>query len=231
MNRGLLGLAVVFCLVLGCRGEPTPPPTPEPTAPPAATSTPTLAPTATTPPTATATPTPIPTATWTPSPVATATSTPTTAELDKEHASLYLLFVLIQGNAEALHEVARARAAGEIDSFQAGMLRLVIIQLIDTADKAIVKTTPPKGLDHAWELAVATHEDTKAIIKQWFNQEIVSGQVAEELGPVLDRAEDAARSAEQWMVRAFDVTAVELRTMREDYLNDIREILSATPTP
>lgn len=203
----------------------TPIPSTNTPVPPTETSEPTAINTAT--PTATNTPTP----TATEPPTATPSPTAFPEELKTRILNTYGATVMIQLNAEGTYEIADGLASGELASLEAGLMRLTVVLLVDQVENLIPVLDPPDPLIDPWEDALEVHEQTKDILRRWFNEEIDSEQVVTEMPPILDAAEKAARDAEEAIDRAYDLPAEGLTAMRQEVLREWEAAFEPTATP
>ena len=173
--------------------------------------------------------TPAPTATGTP----TATPTPTAlSEALKERIMrTYGLITLIQLDAEGANEIAEGLASGELGSLQAGIMRLAMATVIGSVEELIPEFDPPAELADVWEDALEVHEATKDVLRRWFNEEIDSKVVLEEMESILEDAEEAALDAGEAIEDAWPIAAEELGAMRDEVLQEFEELFSPTPAP
>ncbi|MGD8904053.1 MAG: hypothetical protein PVI67_10850 [Anaerolineae bacterium] len=205
-----------------------PPPTEAPPTdtplPPADTPVP---PTETPAPTATGTPT----ATATEPPTATPTPTALSEALKERILQTYGVITLIQLDAEGTNEIAEGLVSGELESFQAGIMRLAMATIIGSVEELIPELDPPAELAAVWEDALEAHEATKDVLRRWFNEEIDSKVVLEEMESILEDAEEAALDAGEAIEDAWEIAAEELGAMRDEVLQEFEELFSPTPAP
>jgi hypothetical protein len=213
-------------------------PAPQPTLPPA--DTPLPATDTSVPPTDTPVPpadTPTVTATHTPTPTATEAPTGTPSppalaeELKDRILRTYGTIVLIQLDAEGTNAIADGLASGELGNFEAAIMRLGVATIVQTVEELIPELSPPAELADAWEAALQVHEETKDVLRRWFDDEIDSGQVLEVMQSILRDAEDAARDAEAAIEGAWQIAAEELSAKRDEVLREFEALFGPTATP
>ena len=183
------------------------------------------------PPTETPAPTDTPTATATEPPTATPTPTALPEALKERIMRTYGLITLIQLDAEGANEIAEGLASGELDSLQAGIMRLAMATVIGSVEELIPEFDPPAELADVWEDALEVHEATKDVLRRWFNEEIDSKVVLEEMESILEDAEEAALDAGEAIEDAWPIAAEELGAMRDEVLQEFEELFSPTPAP
>jgi hypothetical protein len=103
--------------------------------------------------------------------------------------------------------------------------------IIGSVEELIPELDPPAELAAVWEDALEVHEATKDVLRRWFNEEIDSKVVLEEMESVLEDAEEAALDAGEAIEDAWEIAAEELSAMRDEVLQEFEELFSPTPAP
>jgi hypothetical protein len=231
-RRSLLAVSAI-ALVLAtssCAGvapepasTPQPKSTPEPTDNPLSTESP--VPTDTSVPTETPMPTATPVATSTP------TARPLPEALKEQILATWKPLVLIQVNVEMLAETARRVQAGELEGFESLGTILALAAMIKAADENLPQLEPMPELRETWDRMLAVHERSKGILADWYNEEVDSGQVIRRTEPLLAEAESALSSAERTLAREYGLPTEELKAVRQELLQEMRELMAGTVTP
>jgi hypothetical protein len=182
-------------------------------------------PTATNTPTPTNAPTPTSTPTATPTLTLTPTLTPISEELVDEIMTAYKRMVLIQLNAELLSETAAQVNAGELSGLEEAGAIIVLSQLIQAVEDSLSGYVPPKALDNHWDDVVSVHEQTKDVMRRWvLDEEILSGQVVDEMEPVLSLAANALAGSDQELADEFGFDPALLTEQRQEVLDFVDEL-------
>lgn len=216
-------LVLLVIILTGCSPATTvalpPTPTSSPV-PPTATDIPTLTPTATE--------TPEPTSTSTPEP--TPTATPIPEEIKQAVLDAYKIMLFIQVDASMLDDVATKVKAGDLVGFESFGALIVLAALVNAVEEAIPQTTPPELIKPYWDQVLPIHAATKALIAQWYNKEIDSTIVLEEVAPILDQVEQIMSDLDHELATTYGFDAKELNQFREETIQSMNEIFG-TPTP
>ena len=220
MKKALLFLLLFLTACSPATAVPlTPTPTSSPV-PPTATAIPTLTPTATA--------TPEPTSTSTPEP--TSTATPIPAEIKQAVLDAYKIMLFIQIDANMLDDVATKVKSGDLAGFESFGALIVLAALVNAVEEAIPQTTPPELLKPYWDQVLPIHAATKELIAQWYNKEIDSTIVLEEVAPILNQVEQIMSDLDHELASTYGFNAEELNQSREEAIQSMNEIFG-TPTP
>jgi len=138
---------------------------------------------------------------------------------------------MIQAEAEMLHKLALKVRDGEIEGFEGFGAMLVIVAFMEAMNENLPEIEPVDPLAEIWEEMLAVHEQAKEIAARWFNKEIASAEVIEELEPVLEEADDIASRAEESLIRAYDLPREDLREWRRETIEQLSSVFEPTPTP
>lgn len=233
MQRRILLVLVALALAAsasGCEGTaPESPATTQPTS----TSRPTATslPTDTSVPTDTAAPTDTPTPTPIPSPTPTTSPTALPEDLKEEILETWRPLLVAQMNAGMLLEAAAKVQAGELAGFESLGTLIAISAFVAAVDEALPAIEPMPELQGSWNEMLTVHERTKEILAAWYNDEIDSAQVIEQAEPLVADAESALSSAERVLANEYGVPAEELSAVRQEALQEMRDVIGATATP
>jgi hypothetical protein len=183
-------------------------------------------------PTATATSTPTATFTPTVTPKPSSTSTPTALPeaLKNEILQAYKILLFIEVDTNMLSETASRVKSGEISGLDGFGTTLALAMLVEGVDQAIAETTPPEFLQKPWDRALEIHEQTKDILSRWFNDEIDSSIVLDEIEDPLGEIEKIMSGVEEELASRYGIDPDEMREFREDTIESMNEIFN-TPTP
>jgi hypothetical protein len=220
-----VGLVAVMILLVACNNS-SPAPTAMPTQVPEPSETPTLTQTATPTMTPTATPTPTATATATPVP----SPTPLPEDLRDEILQSYGNIVLIQAEAEMLEELAIKVREGELEGFDSFASLLVLAAFMQAMDENLPVVEPIEPLADVWDDMLTVHARSKDLTARWFNEEIESTGVIEELERVLQEADETAARSEQMLIREYGLPEADLEEWRRDTVDELSGIFESTPT-
>jgi hypothetical protein len=212
-------------LLVACNNS-SPAPTAMPTQVPEPSETPTLTQTATPTMTPTATPTPTATATATPVP----SPTPLPEDLRDEILQSYGNIVLIQAEAEMLEELAIKVREGELEGFDSFASLLVLAAFMQAMDENLPVVEPIEPLADVWDDMLTVHARSKDLTARWFNEEIESTGVIEELERVLQEADETAARSEQMLIREYGLPEADLEEWRRDTVDELSGIFESTPT-
>lgn len=200
-------------------------------APPAQTPTPSNTPTITHTHTPSCTPTPsqTPTVTQTLTPTLRPTKTPDPERI--EHA--YKIALLVNTNAEVLHQIATKAQDGEMSGIEVWGFMMILSSYGEAVHEEIYKTTLlPSVLRPHWGDFQAAHEATMRNLANWYNKEIGTAQVIENMEPVLESVEEAFQNMETDLSDIVGVSPAKMATYREEFMASIDiDIHTVTPTP
>ena len=172
-----------------------------------------------------------PTATQSPSPTFTPTSTPIPPELSEAARQTYLAMLFIQIDAELIKEAAVRTQSGELSGVDQFGALLAIAALMEGVDQSLPDISPPESLQEYWSEITEIHEQTKGIMRDWFNEEINSSDVVEEISPLLSSLEQQLSRVENSLADEFNFDVNEITQAREEILESVPEIFNSTPTP
>ena len=181
-------------------------------------------------PTLTATPThtPTPTSTATPSP------TPTLVPISTEEQGLilqaYKIMLFIQLDANMLDQVATKVNAGELTGFNSLGGLIALAAVINAVDEAIPQTTTPEIFSPYWEQALSIHAATKDLTAKWFNKEIDSSVVLDDVAPYLEQIEKIMDDLDKELASSYGFNLQDMKKYREDAIQSFNGIFG-TPTP
>lgn len=235
-------ILITIALAIICAGcatpEPTPTRAPGPQLTPTlkATEAPTSTPWATGTPSPTDTPAPTNTPRPTHTPTQTSTPTPIADELAEDILSTYRALLIVQLNAELLHETATRVQSGELGGLDQLAPMIALGALIQAIEEAVPQITAPQQLADSWDSAVAVHERTKGVMRRWVNEEILSPEVVAEMDSVLVDIGTIASSTDDVLASEFGYDADLLAKWRQEVLEAVPELFEpgaeeVTPVP
>ena len=134
----------------------------------------------------------------------------------------YTGMVMIQATAEMSNELAAMIAEGEISGLEGMIVLIFLAAFIEVIDEAIPDIAPPKFLEPYWEQLLDYKEDLKNILGRWFNEEINSSDVMEELEPLLEDINDTMTDMDRVLATEYGQDPAELTQIREEKLAELR---------
>lgn len=222
-----LALAASASACKGTAPEVTETTRPTDTSQPTATSVPTDTPV----PTDTVVPTDTPSPTPIPSPTPTMAATALPEDLREQILETWRPLVVAQMNAEMLMEAAVKVQAGDLAGFESLGTLIVLAAFAEAVDESLPTVEPMPELQGSWNKMLTVHERTKETLSAWYNDEIDSAQVIEEVEPLVSDAESALTSAERVLANEYGLPTEELNAARQELLQEMRDVIAATATP
>ncbi len=178
--------------------------------------------------------TPLPTSTSQPTntatPVATVTPTAIPDALKNSILQAYKLLILIQIDTNLLQETATRVNTGELSGFQSLGAVIALAALVNAVDQAIPEIQAPEQIKPQWDEAIVVHNQTKDILARWFNKDIDSSAVLDEVKPLITGIENTLSSVDNTLSKMYGFDPNELQKVRDDAIASVNEIWN-TPTP
>jgi len=138
--------------------------------------------------------------------------------------------VLIQSVAGMLNETAVKVRDGELEGFESFGAIIVVASMIEAIDENLPSIEPVATLADGWEDMLAVLEGVKDITARWFNKEIASPEVIEELASLLATADEITSRAEDRLTQAYGLPLKELQAWRTETMERLSGIFEHTPT-
>jgi hypothetical protein len=173
-------------------------------------------------------PTVTPSPTSTPSPIPTPTSLP--EDVRESILQTYKVMLFVQFNTNLLNETAIKVNTGELAGFESFGALLAVASMVNAVEEAIEEFEPDEMLSDYWRKAEDVHDRTKELVSKWFNQEIYSDDVLEEIDDLLIDIENTLSQVDRDLAEAYGFEQAELKAVRDEMLASLEDIF-ATPTP
>jgi hypothetical protein len=156
---------------------------------------------------------------------------PAAADLSDPLRRGYSALALLQGLTVMLDDTAQQLQAGKLDGAR-GLDVLAATGGALKAVRAVLDEPPPAdALQTAWDEANRQVPQIQDIVSRWSANKISPQEVAGLLKPVQAQATQALAAAESALTQEYGVDPRQLRQVREDALNSLRNTLQATPAP
>ncbi|MFC1996971.1 hypothetical protein ACFLXI_05110 [Chloroflexota bacterium] len=156
--------------------------------------------------------------------------TPYPEALKNEIFQIYKILLFVQIDANLLKETASRVKSGELEGFESLGVIIAMSALIQALDELIAETTPPDILKSEWDQAIEIHRQTREILKRWWDKEINSTNVLDEISAPLDEIETLMGDIDKELSNNFHFDPAELKQVRDDAIESINVIFE-TPTP
>jgi len=183
-------------------------------------------------PTSTSTRTPIPTRTATPTPDPTETPIPLTDAERESIQQAYMMMLFFELDANMLQELAEKVQDEELTGTDAWSSLFTLALLVNVVDESFPNVTVPDLFVPFWDKAILIHEATKDLVARWFNDEIESSTVLEEIPPHLKDIEKIMDDLDKALAKEYGFERDELDQYREEAIVNMNEIFAtATPEP
>lgn len=166
-----------------------------------------------------------PTPSQTPHPSLTPTSTAVPPEIAEPAKQSYHAIFSIQMNTHHVAEVVERIRSGEFIGYDRYFAMLAVLAGVEGVQRSIPEIMPPGPLLQPWDIAVDVHEQTREIIRAWFNDEIGLVDVGQGIAPLIDEVDDVFLEVEQVMFEDFNFDPDVLNLERERVLDSIPGIL------
>ncbi|MCC7362718.1 MAG: hypothetical protein IT317_24770 [Anaerolineales bacterium] len=141
----------------------------------------------------------------------------------------YKIMVFAQAAAELLDETATRLQEGKIDGFQAfGYLLGAGVVTKAVAESEI---EPVPALTDVFGDTLVLNAQVRDVVSRWFNKDITSKQVLEELPPIQSEFEQVLAEAEQALQGEYGLDAEEMGDVRRTAMDDFAKLFEPTPTP
>ena len=161
----------------------------------------------------------------TPLPSLTPTNTPVPPEIIDAAKQSYLAVLTIQINAQNMDDVARGIQSGEFVGYDRYFAMLAVMAGVEGVQRSLPEIMPPDPLLQPWGKAADIHEQTREIIRAWFNDEIGLGDVKQGIAPLIVEADEVFLKVEQIMLENFNFDPEALSHERERILDSLPSIL------
>ena len=139
--------------------------------------------------------------------------------------------VLIQSELGLLHETAVKVRDGELEGFESFGALIAVASLVNAIDENLPQIGPVPPLTETWDEMLAIHESVKDVTARWFNKDIASPEVIEELTPLMADVEEIMSRAEARLTQVYGLPQKELEAWRCQAVEDLSSAFDATPTP
>jgi len=147
----------------------------------------------------------------------------------------YKIMVFAQAAAEMLDETANRLQEGKIDGFQAIGYLLGAGAVTKAVADAESEIEPVPALADAFADTLTQNAQVRDVVSQWFNKDITSKEVLEELPPIQWEYEQILADSEQALEDEYGLDAGEMgdvrRTAIADFVKLFEPTATATPTP
>lgn len=141
----------------------------------------------------------------------------------------YKALVLVQATAELLSETAKRVQSGELEGFESFGSLIAIGAIASGIDESLPQITPPDYLASDVRAAISLNDDIQALLSRWFDSEIDSTVVLEEIDPLLIEIDSLLTEAEEKLARESDLDAETLERTRQEAMESISEVFETTP--
>lgn len=163
-------------------------------------------------------------------PESTPTLTSIPDEIREAILQAYKVLLFIQVNTNLLEETAAKVNAGELTGFDSFGALVAVMAFIKGVDDFIPQITPPDLIKSYWDQAVFIHKEIKGLGGRWFEKEIDSTIVLEEIQPYLLQIDRIMTDLDNDLASHYGFEAKELQQIREEAIQSVNEVF-VTPTP
>ena len=111
----------------------------------------------------------------------------------------------------------------EISGFEAGIVRFAIASLFGQLDETIQSSEPIYFLGGQWAEMLEYHEAIREILLKWFDKEIDSSNIVEELPPILENMDEILSDSEEIIAGKYGIDESILSDAREEVLDVVKE--------
>ncbi|MFC2064158.1 hypothetical protein ACFLXB_03570 [Chloroflexota bacterium] len=170
----------------------------------------------------------LPTSTFTPEPTITKTLIPENEKNALIQTYKIMLFIYMDIN--MLDQGAKEINSGELSGAESFGYIIGLATLVNAVDKEIPQIKPHDKLNTYWERSLSIHEITKDLISKWFNDEIDSAVVLDEVKPYLAQIENNMSDFEREIENIYGMDADDMKEYRDQAIIDFNSIFSP-PTP
>lgn len=177
----------------------------------------------------TPTPSPVPTQTPTPTAIPTATMVSLSEEEQDQLLTTYKAMLLVQINTSLLEETASQIQSGELSGFEAWGAGIVVAAMVSGAEEEFAGFQPSSLLSDQWQAAEGIHKQIANIVARWFEDEIDSSEVLDEMESLTKNLDTALSRAESILADRYGIDPNELRATRDEMKATIADVF-ATPT-
>lgn len=151
--------------------------------------------------------------------------TPTLADpssIPEDVSKNYLALLTLNITAILLEETAESIQSGDSEGIEAFASLITIAALLDPLGEALDQPPATLVLEKAWEDAKRILEAEISITARWFNDEIDSAIVLEELPGLLDEVNDMLQKAERALADEYNIDRSKFEDFREESMEDLR---------
>jgi hypothetical protein len=133
-----------------------------------------------------------------------------------------------------VNELAQSLESGDLAETDRGVASFAVMAFISSAEENTAQVSPPDALSAQWDRMLVVHEHTKDAFARWYEEEIDSAELVDEMRPILEDAEAIALDAENVLGKEYGVDSelmTEQRNEAMEMVNDVFEVLDTTPSP
>jgi len=161
-----------------------------------------------------------------PTPTPTKEAQPVSDELKEEVLQAYKILIFIQANTNSLKETAEKVYSGELEGFESFGALITHAAMAEAVDQVIDEIEVPFLIKPYWNDALSVQESVKSMISDWFDKEIDSSIVMENVDPYIEEIEDIMDDVNQSLKSELGLDNDEIEQFREDAIYDLYEALS-----
>jgi hypothetical protein len=173
--------------------------------------------------------TPSPTITIAVDPTAEPTRTPLSSASLEQIEETYKALVLVQATAEVLNETAKRVQSGELEGFESFGALIAVGAVAAAVTEFLPQVSPPDYLVSEVRAARSLNDDVRTLLGRWFDREINSATVLEEMVPLLTEVDSIIQGAEEKLAREAGLSAQSLTQARQDAMAAVSEVFESTP--